>query len=97
MKYIDTDLDRTMVPEEYVKPVLALMQLLTCYKVWVGDWKPNWKDLGTTKYGIYVDYNTPQRAWNVTSQRLLSFPTGDMRDKFFETFKDLIEQAKPLL
>jgi hypothetical protein len=84
-------------PKEYAEPMLALMQLLVCYKAWVGNWKPDWEDASTTKYDIYIGYNTPQKTWSISSQHLLAFPTLDMRDKFFETFKDLIEQAKPLL
>jgi hypothetical protein len=110
MKYIDSGSEihtvstadviianRNMMPEEYAEPMLALMQLLTCYKAWVGDWKPDWKN-HVSKHCIYVENGRLQkRTWVSSSQHPLIFPTADMRDKFFETFKNLIKQAKPLL
>jgi hypothetical protein len=33
----------------------------------------------------------------VASIKILAFPTEEMRDTFYENFKDLIEQCKELL
>jgi hypothetical protein len=83
-------------PREYSSAMLALTQLLVCYKAWVGDWKPDWTE-SYTKYCIRVN-NEEVTTGNFTSTHaLLAFPTSDMRDKFLETFKDLLKQAKPLL
>jgi hypothetical protein len=84
-------------PREYSSAMLALTQLLVCYKAWVGDWKPDWKNLKNDKYCISVQCDKIIRHCVTTTQHILLFPTSDMRDKFLETFKDLLKQAKPLL
>ena len=33
----------------------------------------------------------------IRGQQILTFPTKDMQDAFYENFKDLIEQCKELL
>jgi hypothetical protein len=38
-----------------------------------------------------------QECETVTGSRVLAFPTAEMRDAFYENFKDLIEQCKELL
>jgi hypothetical protein len=96
---ITKDVDYTYwnsVPAEYSDALLALTQLLVCYKAWTKDWKPDWLSMDA-KYCIGVTANKVQRSVHTGEQYLLAFPTLDMRDKFFETFKSLIEQAKPLL
>jgi hypothetical protein len=89
--------DINVFPEEYINPMLALMQLLVCYKAWIGDWKPDYKDVNSKKYCIFSDYNRILTTTVTDTQYVLAFPTFDIRDKFLETFKDLLEQAKPLL
>jgi hypothetical protein len=83
-------------PKEYGKPMLALMQLLVCYKAWIGDWKPDWT-ADYTKYCIRVNNEEVVMDRFTGMQHILAFPTLNMRNKFLETFKDLLEQAKPLL
>lgn len=59
-------------------------------------WKPDWNDLNRKYFisltcdgiGLYDDFRNPQ---------VLAFPTEEMRDAFYENFKDLIEQCKELL
>jgi hypothetical protein len=87
---------RNVFPKEYGEPMLALMQLLTCYKAWVGNWKPDWST-DYTKYCIHVNNGELVRGNFTSMQHILAFPTLDIRDKFLETFKDLLEQAKPLI
>ena len=68
----------------------------TYWKI-AGDWKPDLRNNNQTKYVItnvrgniaferYGEYNA-----------ILAFPTEEMRDAFYENFKDLIEQCKELL
>ena len=56
-------------------------------------WEPDWKDM---YYAITVrddgDFLLHRRT-----RALLIFPTEEMRDVFYENFKDLIEQCKELL
>lgn len=62
------------------------------------SWEPDWCDY-TTKYCIIY---SPQHGGICKRQydgikHLLAFPTAEMRDAFYENFKDLIERCKELL
>ena len=78
--------------------MLALCQLLICRNAWWKQlgWKPDWND---DSYKYIIDFTSDNI--NIDSyhsiSRILSFPTEKVRDKFLETFKDLIEEAKELL
>ena len=77
-----------------------LYQLLICRDAYwkiVGDWKPDWEDFSMEKHSISVDKNKIITAYRITGNRVLVFPTAEMRDAFYENFKDLIEQSKELL
>ena len=41
--------------------------------------------------------NTIGKGKWYTDNKILAFPTEEMRDAFYENFKDLIEQCKELL
>ena len=60
-------------------------------------WKPDWKNLNQLKYCIMVDVGEFIAVAKMRSQKFLNFPTEEMRDAFYENFKDLIEQCKELL
>ena len=73
--------------------------LLICrdaYWKLAGDWKPDWTD-NSYKNIIYVDTNRISKGQNASFSKVLAFPTEEMRDAFYENFKDLIEQCKELL
>lgn len=60
------------------------------------SWEPDWDD-ETNKFTISNKCNKiflNNTAWYA---EVLSFPTAEMRDAFYENFKDLIEQCKELL
>ena len=60
-------------------------------------WKPNWNDL-CDKHTIYTVYG--DEVWRDIGQTvntILTFPTEEMRDAFYENFKDLVEECKELL
>lgn len=59
-------------------------------------WEPDWTDT-TIKYCIERDFDVIEK--NVSNHRgyVLAFPTEEMRDAFYENFKELIEQCKELL
>ena len=59
-----------------------------------GDWKPDFMycDL------YCIGYNGNVITWKMQGGcRFLAFPTAEMRDAFYENFKDLIEAVKELL
>lgn len=83
--------------KEDVESLVAFVKLLKLRKDWVGDWKPDWKNVNEAKYLIVVDENEITNGRNYSMSRPLSFPTEEMRDEFLDCFKDLLEIAKPLL
>ena len=64
-----------------------------------GDWRPDWAMYSGPKHCII--YSDNEIKWQgkhfVTEAKVLAFPTGEMRDAFYENFKDLIEECKELL
>ena len=75
----------------------AYSKLLKMRKQWIGGWKPDWTDEGQIKHTIYVKENIVQPSESLYLHRSMSFPTDEMRNEFFDTFRDLLEIAKPLL
>ena len=64
----------------------------------VGNWKPEYKTLVNNEYFTIHTFNG-EIVKSITSHRqsILAFPTEEMRDTFYENFKDLIEKCKELL
>ena len=74
----------------------ALYKLICLRRNWVGNWKPDW----TSREPTFIIVNSRDHindgvSYNVNNPMI--FPTEEMRDKFLDTFKDLLEQAKPFL
>lgn len=59
-------------------------------------WAPDWND-EIQKYCIRTDRNKIVNCSSSFNNRILAFPTVEMRDAFYENFKDLIENCKELL
>ena len=77
----------------------AFQELLICrdaYWKLAGDWKPDWKDNNDKYFICYVE-DKPWTSNIRNCNRFLIFPTEEMRDMFYENFKDLIEKCKELL
>ena len=59
-------------------------------------WEPNWN----TKELKYIIYYENDELWfndEISRNTILAFPTEEMRNAFFENFKELIELCKELL
>ena len=61
------------------------------------SWEPDWMNYNDFKFVIGVFENEIIKCYNTIAQYVLAFPTEEMRDAFYENFKDLIEQCKELL
>ena len=83
--------------EEEVKTFAAYSKLLKLRKKWIGDWKPKWANDYQKKYVICNYSDIVAKDTVITASHCLSFPTPEMRDKFFDCFKDYLEQAKDLI
>ena len=83
--------------EERVKQFVALGKLLQLRDYWVGNWK---NDLNNSVAVIY-HFEGEIVSTNVSKKRSssysLTFPTREMAQKFIECFKDLINEACPLI
>ena len=56
-------------------------------------WKPDWSMYSEKKYCIKYSQNEIKSCEYVTESKLLSFPTKDIRNKFLESFRNLIEEC----
>lgn len=78
----------------------SLQQLLICRDAWRkidNNWKPNYKR-DSFKYSICcVKDKINSDCSTFDSNVILTFRTAAIRDKFFETFRDLIEKCKELI
>lgn len=73
------------------------MQLIQLRDVYRQGWTPDWNDGKKIKYIIYYSRNTVEKCACYKDSEILSFQTSEIRDKFLNNFRDLIEQAKELL
>lgn len=88
--------ERNTLPVGFAKPMLALMQLLVCREVYRDGWKPDWKNRTNNPCICYIhDQITP--SYTTCTNSILSFQSREIRDKFLENFKNLIEEAKELI
>lgn len=86
--------------------LLNLEKLLICRDVYwkiLGEetgldksWESDWTS-GKPFYCISVNANTIGKGRWYTDNKILAFPTEEIRDIFYENFKDLIESCKELL
>lgn len=60
-------------------------------------WKPDWTDQETPKYCIAGVEGQIKTAERYIVNTILAFPTAEMRDAFYESFKKEIEICKELL
>lgn len=87
-----------LVPSGMHGAVSALCKLLIYRNAWWEKlgWKPDGKE-DTIKYCIVNKRGSIALLMTDVNHFILTFPTEEVRDKFAETFKDLIEEAKELL
>ena len=87
--------------------LIALQQLLVCRDAYwkiAGEqmglgklWKPDWEKADEKKYCIVNTEGNVAKWVQKTTNKILAFPTEEMRDAFLENFRDLIELCKELL
>ena len=76
-----------------------LQQLLMFRDAWwkmADDWKPDWNE-ETDKFTISNKCNKIYLNNTAWYAEVLSFPTAEMRDEFYDNFKELINEVKELL
>ena len=95
------------VPLSYNKVLETFTQLLICRNAYwkiAGEqmgldkpWKPDWSNPSERKYCIVNTEGNITEWIQKTTNKILAFPTVEMRDAFYENFKELINQCKELL
>lgn len=83
--------------EEQARAAVALAQLSQLREVYRQEWTPDWNNGSQTKYSIA---NLEGKTYKNCAYRyghFLCFQSEEVRDEFLENFKDLIEEASPLL
>ena len=60
-------------------------------------WEPDWKDEHKGKWVITLDLGHIVTGCVFSKNHILTFPTEEMRNAFYEYFKEEIEQCKELL
>ena len=88
-----------LVPRDMYRAVNALCKLLIYRNAWWEKlgWKPDFENGMLVKYVISNWGSKLDVGVSGMNDAVLAFPTEEVRDKFAETFKDLIEKAKELL
>ena len=86
---------------------MTLQNLIICRDVYwqiygkqtgLGEpWKPDWSNDDETKFCIYTTQNIISLDIFGVDNKILAFPTEEMRDAFYKNFKKEIEQCKELL
>jgi hypothetical protein len=91
------------LPENLVAPnkeladaTVALLKLLFLRDYYNDGWQPDWED-EEEKFSIQVCEGEFHTFESIECQRVVSFKTPEIRDKFLEEQRELLEIAKPLL
>ena len=61
-----------------------------------GPWEPDWSDT-SIKYCLERDFDAIDKNVSNHKGHTFAFPTEEMRDAFYENFKEEIEKCKELL
>lgn len=87
----------TIQTEEMVIAFRALMQLIQLRDCYRQGWTPDWTNDEELKYSVITRLDEVSTDVRYTTNSILSFQTEGICNEFFVNFKDLIEQAKPLI
>lgn len=82
--------------KEQAEASIAMAQLSQLMKVYNDGWEPDFND-DKEKYVIFFKNNNICVNYLFKTQCFLLFKNLEIRDLFLENFRELIEQAKPLL
>jgi hypothetical protein len=90
---VPSDCYRNTLPsKELAEAFLAMMQIMSLRQAWIGDWNSN--RLGNA---IMLDVARNIIVSHDIYHKALTFPDRNMAVDFMNTFKDLLEIAKPLI
>ena len=96
-KYKSQYKKRFFKDKEIAEAYAVLPQLIRLRDEYNEGWKPDWGKDKSTKWVIYLSDNNINAGITSYAHYQLTFKTAEIRDKFFNDHRDLIEIAKPLL
>ena len=82
--------------KEQAQASIALAQLSQLIDVYRQGWKPDWFD-ESKKYIVTKVQQEIETDYYINIPHLLSFQSEEIAEDFLSNFKDLIEEASPLL
>lgn len=82
---------------EVIVPFQKLLICRNAYWMIAGGWKPDWKKADERKYCIVNTEGNITNWVQKTTNKILAFPTEEMRDVFYENFKYLVETCREFL
>ncbi|EGD33310.1 hypothetical protein [Capnocytophaga sp. oral taxon 338] len=88
--------DEAYINEEYERAFEALKKLTILRDYYNEGWQSDWED-EEEKFSIQVCEGEFHTFESIECQRVVSFKTEEIRDKFLEDQRELLEIAKPLL
>lgn len=105
-EFIQDDIGECYVAGYFAYELECFQKLLICRdaywkiageKMGLGKpWEPDWT-IESSKYIILFKETKIEKHVTCKYSRILAFPTEEMRDAFYENFKELIEIVKELL
>ena len=96
--YVEIDeKEKVFLSKTYFYAFEALRKLIILRDYYNEGWQPNWKKEREIKYVIYNDSNKLATIQSYTFSYVLAFKEGNIRNKFLEEQRELLEIAKPLL
>ena len=95
---ISRDIIKTALPNsKSAEAHIALMQLERLRDCYRNGWEPDWENKEEAKYTIGNFNNVVKKGHIYEWSSFLTFQSEELRDKFFDNFKYLIEVAKELI
>ena len=96
--YVEIDeKEKVFLSETYFYAFEALRKLIILRDYYNDGWQPDWKNDDENKYVILTENDKIKCEKNYSYKRVLYFKTSEIRDKFLEEQRELLEIAKPLL
>ena len=88
--------DKAYINEEYERAFEALKKLTILRDYYNEGWQPDWSKKDK-KYCIEYEETSISPIDHICNSRIMTFKNPEIRDKFLEEQKDLLETAKLLL
>lgn len=80
--------------KEDAEGLLALIKLKRLRDCYNDRWEPDWNNDSETKFCIVFCSNKIELTIHINDNTFLAFRTQELRNEFFNNFKDLINKAK---